>query len=254
MRIATLLLVTWVSALPGCSPGETDLPQPDGDTSRGTEVLRPSTSEGSPETNAAATPDGAIRVVFLGTSLTEGLGLLDPAVEAWPARVSELADSAGLAIDVVNAGLSGETSAGALRRVDWVLQTAPDVLVLETGANDGLRALPTDALEANVSAIVARIRSTHPEVELVLVPMEAPPNLGSEYSTRFHEVFPHVAMEWKVALTPFILGGVAGVPELIQPDGEHPTAAGHRIMAENAWPVLDSIFRIAAERRASRAP
>jgi acyl-CoA thioesterase-1 len=195
-----------------------------------------------------------LRVLFLGTSLTEGLGLAAPEVEAWPARVRALAQSRGLELQVVNAGLGGETSAGTLRRVDWVLQQDPDVLVVETGANDGLRALPTGALEENLLAIIVHVREARPETELVLVPMEAPPNMGPEYTSSFREVFLRAAAAGRVPLTRFLLDGVAGIPELNQPDRIHPTASGHQRMAENTWPVLDSVFRVAIGRRASAGP
>jgi acyl-CoA thioesterase-1 len=252
MRIPNLLLVTWVTLVPGCVPDELGTPGSDGSPSE-SEFLRQSNSEGSVAGSDPSTR-GGIRVVFLGTSLTEGLGLARPEAEAWPARVAALADSSGIPLEVVNAGLSGETSAGALRRVDWVLRQSPDVLVIETGANDGLRALPVEALEANLRAIVARVREASPDTEIVLVPMEAPPNLGSDYTGRFAEAFERVAVEAGVTLAPFILDGVAGILDLNQQDRIHPTAEGHRIMAENAWPALESVARQVRDGQSDSGP
>lgn len=187
-------------------------------------------------------PQGdSIHVVFLGTSLTEGLGLEAPATQAWPSRIAESYREAGRSATVVNAGLGGETSAGALRRLDWILRQAPDILVVETGANDGLRGLPVDQLEENLDAIVREAGEARPEMPIVVVGMEAPPNMGPAYATAFRAVFERVARRHGTALIPFLLDGVAGDPSLNQADGIHPTVEGHRIMARHAWPVLDSL-------------
>jgi acyl-CoA thioesterase-1 len=154
-----------------------------------------------------------------------------------------MADSAGLPARMVNAGVSGETSAGGLRRLDWILGDPLDVLVVELGANDGLRGQDPDALRANLVNVVRRTRNRHPRASVVLVGMEAPPNLGDRYTRRFREVFPAVARETGARLVPFLLEGVAGVPELNQEDGIHPTAEGHRRMARTLWPVLESALR-----------
>jgi acyl-CoA thioesterase-1 len=183
-----------------------------------------------------------VRVVFVGTSLTAGLGL-DPD-SAYPALIQRKADSAGIGVTVVNAGVSGETSAGALRRIDWVLREPVDVLVLETGANDGLRALRVDSTRANVEAILTRTRQSHPSARLVLVQMEAPPNLGGAYTASFRGMYPEIARSVGATLTPFLLDRVAGVGRLNQPDGVHPNEQGARMVAETVWkalrPVLDS--------------
>jgi acyl-CoA thioesterase I len=186
-------------------------------------------------------------VLFIGTSLTEGFGLDVPGREAWPARVEEQARADGIPVRVRNAGLSGETSAGALRRAEWVLDPSdpPAVLVLETGANDGLRALPVPELEANLDAILAAAVERFPDLRLVLAGMEAPTNLGEAYARAFREVFPRVAARWNAELIPFLLEGVAGEPALNLPDRIHPTPEGHRLMARNAWPAI----RRALERR-----
>lgn len=188
-------------------------------------------------------------MLFIGTSLTAGLGLPDAAKEAWPAQVGRLAAAAGERIDVVNAGLSGETSAGALRRVRWLLRDTADVIVIETGANDGLRGLPVAQLEQNLRAIVTQARSTQPRATLVLVPMEAPPNIGGRYAEDFRGVYRRVSTELGVPLTPFLLEGVAGVPAMNQADGIHPTERGAARAARNVWPALARILTAHREGR-----
>lgn len=182
-----------------------------------------------------------VRVLFIGTSLTAGLGL-DPA-DAYPALVQAKADSAGLAVEVVNAGLSGETSAGALRRADWLLREPADVVVIETGANDGLRGLDIDSTRANIEGLVAKVRSRHPSARVVLAQMEAPPNLGEEYTRRFREMYREVAEARGLVLMPFLLDRVAGDARLNQPDGIHPNEVGERIVAENVWRVVEPVLR-----------
>jgi acyl-CoA thioesterase-1 len=190
----------------------------------------------------ARTRTGAPRVLFLGTSLTAGFGLDDPEHEAYPAVIQRLADSAGVKAFVVNAGLSGETSAGALRRVDWLLRERPDVVVIETGANDGLRGLDPDSTAANIRQLIARVRAANPAAGILLLQMEAPTNLGPEYTRAFHALFGRVAAAEKVPLAPFFLNGVAGVARLNQPDGIHPTREGARIAAHNLWPILKRVL------------
>jgi acyl-CoA thioesterase I len=186
----------------------------------------------------------AVRVVFIGTSLTAGLGL-DPD-SAYPARIQRKADSAGIPVQVVNAGVSGETSAGALRRIDWVLRQPADVVVLETGANDGLRALRVDSTRANIEAIVRRIKTALPSARVVLVQMEAPPNLGPRYTSEFRAMFPAVARAEGLVLAPFLLTDVAGIARLNQPDGIHPNDAGSRIVANNLWRIVEPTLRAAS--------
>lgn len=187
------------------------------------------------------------RVVFLGTSLTAGYGLADPAEEGWVGRIRDRVDSLGLPLEVTNAGVSGDTSAGGLARLDWILRRPVDVLVVELGANDGLRGQSPAALEENLRAIVARTRARYPDAAVVLVGMEAPPNLGTAYVDDFRAVFTRVAREMDTALVPFLLEDVAGDPALNQADGIHPTAAGHARMAETVWPVLAPVLRRAGE-------
>ena len=205
--------------------------QPAGTSTNGADTAAPETA-----------PGGAPVVLFIGTSLTAGLGL-DPS-QAYPQRVEELAAAAGTPIRVVNAGLSGETSAGALRRADWVLgRTRADVVVIETGANDGLRAFEPATIRANVDSLVARVRARQPNARVMLVQMEAPPNLGARYAREFHDVFPSVANQYGIPLVPFLLEGVAGKPELNQADGMHPTAQGARIAAKTVWTALEPVVR-----------
>lgn len=188
---------------------------------------------------AAADPRPAI--VFLGTSLTAGLGLDSPA-QAYPALIQARLDAAGLAYRVVNAGVSGETSAGALRRLDWLMSQGPVALLfVETGANDGLRGQDPDSLRANLEAIMARAREQEPPPRLVIAGMEAPPNLGREYTERFRAVYPAVATAHGAVLLPFLLEGVAGVDSLNQADGIHPTAEGQRRIADLVWGVVRGV-------------
>jgi acyl-CoA thioesterase-1 len=181
-------------------------------------------------------------VLFVGTSLTAGLGL-DPD-SAYPALIQRKIDSAGLPFRVVNAGVSGETSAGALSRMDWLLRQPFDVMVLETGANDGLRGTPVTETRDNIQAIIDTVRRLRPEARIVLVQMEALPNLGQRYTRAFHATFPLLARENHLVLLPFLLDSVAGHPSLNQSDGMHPNDAGEKIVAENVWkglkPVLES--------------
>jgi acyl-CoA thioesterase-1 len=193
--------------------------------------------------SASSSPVTAQRpsVLFLGTSLTAGYGL-EPE-QAYPALIQRRIDSAGLNYQVVNAGVSGETSAGALRRVDWLFREPVAVLVVETGANDGLRGLPPDTLRANIQAIFDRAKQLRPEPKLVLLGMRMPPNYGRAYAEQFQEVYRELARRNDAALVPFLLEGVGGVPSLNQPDGVHPTVEGQRRMAETVWRVLEPVLR-----------
>lgn len=190
-------------------------------------------------------------VVFLGTSLTAGLGLAREE-DTYVSRLAELADSAGLPIRAVNAGVSGDTSADGLSRLPWILRTHLDVLVVELGANDGLRGQDPDALARNLRAVITRTRAAYPHVRIILLGMEAPPNMGQRYTKRFHDVFPEVANEEHVAFVPFLLAGVGGVPSLNQDDRIHPNVKGEVILAHNVWPTLERVLRsLPAEGQAS---
>jgi len=191
--------------------------------------------------SAPAQLDARRTILFLGTSLTAGLGLEPDS--AYPQQIQRKIDASKLPYQVVNAGVSGETSAGLLRRLDWVLRRPADVVVVETGANDGLRGLPVDATRATIANVLARIRRERPDAKILLVQMEAPPNLGPEYTSAFHAMFPELAREHGVSLLPFLLEGVAGEPRLNQSDGIHPNNQGERIVAENVWRVLQPMLK-----------
>jgi acyl-CoA thioesterase-1 len=175
-------------------------------------------------------------VLFLGTSLTAGYGL--PLDQAFPALIQERIDAAGLDYRVVNAGVSGDTSAGGRRRIDWLLRLPVAVLVLELGANDMLRGLDPGHLRENLQAIVDRTRAAHPEARVLVAGMRAAPNLGPRYARAFDAVYPELARANDAALLPFVLDGVAGRPALNQADGIHPTAEGHRRIADGVWRAL----------------
>lgn len=189
-------------------------------------------------TKTGATPSPAHpRIVVLGDSITAGLGLA-PA-EAYPQVLQQRLKDEGLPYDVINAGVSGDTSAGGLSRLDWALDGDVRLLIVALGGNDALRGLPVAELERNLSAIISRAQARG--ITVVLAGMEAPPNYGREYAAAFHQVYPALAREYGVALVPFLLHGVAGIPRLNQPDGIHPTAAGARIVADNVWAVLKPV-------------
>ena len=203
----------------------------------------PLSSAPLPSSAAAAVPK--VTVLFFGTSLTAGYGL-DPAI-AFPNLVAAKAAADRLPIVAVNAGLSGETSAGAVRRIDWALKQSVDVVVIETGGNDALRALDADSLEANLRTIVGRVRRAQPGARILLAVMNAPPNLGAQYTKRFSEAYVEVARTEGLTLVPFLLDGVAGHPALNQADGVHPNERGEQIVAENVWralkPVVGEVYQ-----------
>ena len=179
-------------------------------------------------------------ILFLGDSLTAGYGLDKD--RAFPALVQAKIDSLGWACQVVNAGLSGETSAGGLRRIDWLLRRRVDVLILELGGNDGLRGISVAAMRENLQGIMDRVRAKNSEVRIVLAGMEAPPNMGEAYTSAFRKVFLELAEKNQVPLIPFLLEGVGGIPELNLADRIHPNVEGHRIVAENVWEVLKGVL------------
>ncbi len=192
------------------------------------------------------TGDERPTVVFVGTSLTAGLGLPDPD-EAYPALIQNRIDSLGLNYRVVNAGVSGETSAGALKSIGWLMRSPASVVVIETGANDGLRGLSVRAMRENIQGIIDTVRSEHPDARIVLVGMEAPPNLGARYTSEFRAAFPDLARANHATLVPFLLEGVAGVDSLNQADGIHPNPKGARVVADNVWKVLLPVLRSEAK-------
>lgn len=191
-----------------------------------------------------APPDTRPRVVVLGDSLTAGLGLSPE--QAYPTLLQQRLNDSGLRYQVVNAGVSGDTSAGGLRRLDWALEGDVRVLIVALGGNDALRGLPIEELRRNLSEIVERAQSR--KVDVILAGMEAPPNFGRDYTVGFHDVFPGLARKYRTALVPFLLEGVAGIDAMNQRDGIHPTAAGARKVADNVWAALKPL----AEGRADR--
>ena len=188
---------------------------------------------------AAGEARGEGVVVALGDSLTAGLGVA--ADEAFPARLQARLRAEGYDYRVVNAGVSGDTTAGGLRRVDWALRAHPDVVIVALGANDGLRGQSPPAIRGNLEEIVARLQAAG--VRVLLVGMRLPPNYGAEYTKEFEAVFPAVARRAKITLMPFLLDGVAADPRLNQADGIHPTAAGQQMIADRLWPYLRPLLR-----------
>lgn len=182
-------------------------------------------------------------VVILGDSLTAGFGISRD--QAFPALIQDEIDKLGWNVEVVDAGVSGDTTAGGLRRLDWLLKRKIDVLVIELGANDGLRGVPVSETKRNIQAIIDKTRRTYPDVKIVIAGMKLPPNMGQDYAARFEKIFPELAKSNNAALIPFLLEGVAADPKLNLIDRIHPTAEGHKIVARNVWtvlkPVLESI-------------
>ena len=179
-------------------------------------------------------------ILFFGDSLTAGYGLSPE--EAFPAWVEKDLSREGKKVSVVNAGLSGETSAGGLTRIDWILRQHIDVFILELGANDGLRGLPLDQTRNNLQAIINKVKTKYPKVRIVLAGMMVPPNMGKEYSAAFQNLYKELAQKNKAVLIPFLLEGVAGIEKLNQADGIHPNAEGHRIVAKNVEKVIKPIL------------
>jgi acyl-CoA thioesterase I len=179
-------------------------------------------------------------MLFFGDSLTAGYGL-DPD-EAFPALIQRKLDASGRAWRVVNAGLSGETTAGGLRRLDWILRQPVDVFVIELGGNDGLRGIDPQTSRANLESMIKRVRERYPAVKVVLAGMQMPTNMGPEYTREFAAMYSDLAQKLPITLIPFLLEGVGGVPQLNLPDGIHPTAEGHKIVAETVWRALQPLL------------
>lgn len=221
-------------SLAACNGAESDR-----ETERGT-------SQTDAESRQRQTPvasDEAPAVLFLGNSLSAGYGVQPE--QAFPALIQDKIDSLGWNFEVINAGSSGDTSAGGLSRIDWLLDRTLAVLVLELGGNDGLRGLPTEVTRNNLQQIIERTRERHPHARILVAGMQIPPNMGGEYARGFRDMFPELAREENVELIPFLLEGVGGVRGLNQADGIHPTPRGHQIIAENVWehlkPILEDI-------------
>lgn len=197
----------------------------------------PKTTEVAPKPAATAKKK---TIVFFGNSLTAAYGL-DPS-QGFVGLIGQRIDSLGLDYKVVNAGLSGETSAGGNSRVDWILRQKIDVFVLELGANDGLRGTSTEETYKNLNAIIRKVKTKYPEVKILICAMEAMPNMGEKFTTEFRGIFSKLAKENNATLIPFFLSNVGGIPELNQADGIHPTAKGHQLVAENIWEVLKEVI------------
>lgn len=180
-------------------------------------------------------------ILFFGNSLTAGMGL-DPE-EAFPALIQEKIDALGLPYEVVNAGLSGETTAAGRNRINWVLNQEVDVFVLELGANDGLRGIPLEETQKNLQVIIDTVREKNPHTRIILTGMQIPPNMGHEYAAGFKNIFPELAEKNNIELIPFLLKDVAGNPALNQQDRIHPSAEGYKIVANNVWDVLEKVIK-----------
>jgi acyl-CoA thioesterase-1 len=191
-------------------------------------------------TAAGTSNDTRGTLVVLGDSIAAGHGL-DPS-EAFPALLQQKIDDARLNFNVVNAGVSGDTTSGGLRRINWLLKRQIDVLLIELGGNDGLRGISIDVTKSNLEAMIDRAREKYPDVKIILAGMQMPPNMGEEYMSQFRQVFGEVARTKNTAFIPFMLEGVGGVPKLNLPDRIHPTAEGQKIVAENAWEILKPIL------------
>lgn len=193
------------------------------------------------EETAPSTSDSARKtIVVLGDSLAAGFGL-DPS-EAFPALLQNKINDSHLNFTVVNAGVSGDTTAGGLRRMDWLLKRKMDVLIIELGGNDGLRGIAPATTRTNLQSIIDRARQKYPQVQIILAGMQMPPNMGEDYTREFKSIYPELAKQNHTALIPFLLEGVGGHPELNQADHIHPTAEGDKIVAENVWKVLKPIL------------
>lgn len=232
-RFATLSLTLLIPSLAACGAADPD------DGSLPARQALPARVAARPAPAPASAPEADVpRVVFLGDSLTAGLGLDES--EAYPAVVQRELREAGRPIQVINAGVSGDTSAGGLSRLSWLLGQHPDVVVVALGANDGLRALPVEETEKNLREIVRRAQAAGARV--LLLGMKIPPNYGPDYTGRFEAMYPRIAADLKVPLVPFLLDKVGGVSSLNQEDGIHPTAEGQEILAENVLPHLEKIL------------
>lgn len=180
--------------------------------------------------------DAPKNIIFFGDSITAGYGI--PIEQSFPSLVQQKLDEKELNYKVINAGLSGETSAGGLNRIDWILRSKPEIFFLELGGNDGLRGLSLEETEKNLKSMIDKIKAANSEAQVFLCGMQIPPNLGQDYTAQFRELYPKVAKEKNVKLIPFLLEGVGGNPKLNLSDGIHPNPQGHKIVAETVWEYL----------------
>lgn len=245
MKIGKLYLLAYIPVLClACGSRDTDTGI--GTAAPGGGNVPPATEQNdSPDAEHAENADTII--LFLGNSLSAGAGV-DP-VSAFPALLQHRMDSLGWNVRVINAGLSGETSAGGLRRIDWYLQQHPvSILVLELGGNDGLRGIPVEVTQNNLRTIIEKARTANPNMEIILAGMQIPPNLGQGYTRAFQQIYPTLTRMENTRLIPFLLEGVGGVDSLMQMDGIHPNESGHRIVAENVWSVLYPVMETLRSR------
>ena len=251
LRLTRISAVAALAAAIGCGPrGDLRAERRDAAT-----VSDEQAASATPSAATRAEPAARVarpRIVALGDSLTAGLGLSP--TQAYPALLQERLTAEGLNYEVVNRGVSGDTSAGGRERLEWALDGDVRVLIVALGGNDGLRGLPTEQLKRNLSQIVQRAQARR--ITVILAGMEAPPNHGWEYVVDFHQVYPDLVQKYHVAFVPFLLQGVAGHDELNQRDGMHPTAAGARIVADNVWAVLKPVVEKQPRRviRGERPP
>lgn len=181
------------------------------------------------------------RIVFFGNSLSAGYGLDDPENQSFPGIIRKKLQNAQLEFAVINAGLSGETTAGGKNRIDWILKQPVSIFILELGGNDGLRGIDTEETKRNLQAIIDAVKAKYSEAKIILAGMEAPPNMGDDYTGAFREIYPALAAKNEIALIPFLLQNVGGEADLNQPDGIHPNVEGAKIVAENVWSILKPI-------------
>ena len=179
-------------------------------------------------------------IVFFGNSLSAAYGI-EPS-QGFVALIAKQIDSLGLPYKIVNAGLSGETTAGGKSRIEWILRQRVDIFILELGGNDALRGIDPEDSYKNLQYIIEKVREKYPSSKIVLAGMEAPPNLGPEYTSKFRQMYPNLAKAYNASLIPFLLDGVGGIPELNLPDGIHPTPEGHQILAKNVWTILKDLL------------
>ncbi|NVJ84850.1 MAG: arylesterase [Algoriphagus sp.] len=193
------------------------------------------------EETTASVETSTETILFFGNSLTAGYGI--DKEDAFAGLVQQRIDSLGLNYRVINGGLSGETTAGGLSRLDWFLEDEPAIFVLELGGNDGLRGILLSETKSNLEKIIDKVRAKYPNTHIILAGMQIPPNMGQEYTNEFKEIYPTIAKEKNVTLIPFLLEGVAGDPSLNLPDGIHPTEEGHQIVFETIWPFIEELIK-----------
>lgn len=206
-----------------------------------TQEKKNTTTKSETKTEVTSEVKSAKRIVFFGDSLTAGYGL-DDVDDAFPGLIQKSIDSLDLGYTVVNSGVSGETTAGGRSRINWVLNQRPDVFVLELGANDGLRGVALSETRKNLQEMIDIVKEKYPECKIVLAGMQIPPNMGQDYTSEFRKIFPDLAKKNDVDLIPFLLENVGGIPSLNQSDGIHPTEEGHKIVANNVWPILKPLL------------